>query len=268
VAQRRPHIKQTNHGLPAVICESIMADDARPEGPIMDADTFHALGLDMRADAVSPGNPNAAYDAAVAAKGERALELQQAVAQLETALYQLGPASMRPPSPDRVPRGHVVPFLRWAGSKCYPHAEYDWWMYVPAAQAASADCAVASLCVFMDGHQYLDPTGLVRAATVFDNLIFAGEIEPILGIFITPGRRLSRYGCIRHTTDIRCCCCCLPSPATDLTAAIHAAFVAIRVPRARAESRLPRRHSKLVWLRSGCATLLQMRRSAASSTIA
>ena len=34
--------------------------------------------------------------------------------------------------------------------------------------------------------------GLVRAAAVLDNLIAEGEIEPVIGIFITPGRRLSR----------------------------------------------------------------------------
>ena len=50
----------------------------------------------------------------------------------------------------------------------------------------------ASLCVFMDGQNYLDPTGHVRAATVMDNLIASKKIAPVIGVFITPGRRLSR----------------------------------------------------------------------------
>ena len=44
----------------------------------------------------------------------------------------------------------------------------------------------------MDGQNYLDPTGHVRASTVLDNMIAAEEIAPVIGVFITPGRRLSR----------------------------------------------------------------------------
>eukprot|EP01052_Picozoa_sp_SAG31_P018750 SAG31_NODE_1341_length_8708_cov_10.945174_11_plen_111_part_00 len=46
--------------------------------------------------------------------------------------------------------------------------------------------------VFMDGQQYLNPTGQVRAANVFDNLIHSGEIGPTVAVFLTPGRRLSK----------------------------------------------------------------------------
>ena len=125
----------------------------------MDAATFHALGLGVRADAVSTDNPNNAFDPAVAENSERSLGIQQAAVQMENSLYQLPPSAMRPDSPDLVPRGQITPFLRWAESKSFPLTERDWWMYVPSASSAAAATkqspATASLCVFMDGHQYL-----------------------------------------------------------------------------------------------------------------
>ena len=107
----------------------VIADDPRPEGPIMNFDTFHALGLDTRADAVSPVNPNDAFDPAVAAHSQHAAGIQAAAVQMEAALYQLGPWAQRPASPDRVPRGEITPFLRWSESSCFAGVEYDWWLY-------------------------------------------------------------------------------------------------------------------------------------------
>jgi hypothetical protein len=48
--------------------------DARPEGPIMDYKTFQELRLDLRADQQPTGNPNDAFDPAVAARSQQQLE--------------------------------------------------------------------------------------------------------------------------------------------------------------------------------------------------
>ena len=43
--------------------------------------------------------------------------------------------------------------------------------------------------VFQDGHAYVDLDGDFRVTTVFDNLIAAGEMPPVIGIFIDPGHK-------------------------------------------------------------------------------
>jgi enterochelin esterase-like enzyme len=45
----------------------------------------------------------------------------------------------------------------------------------------------------------LDPEGHVRATTVLDNLIAAGDLPPTLGLFVTPGLRIGHS----HVTDRR-----------------------------------------------------------------
>ena len=61
--------------------------DGRPEGPVMDFATFQELRLDLRADQYPPGNPNDAYDAAVARASERQLEADAAADMMDVALY-------------------------------------------------------------------------------------------------------------------------------------------------------------------------------------
>lgn len=41
--------------------------------------------------------------------------------------------------------------------------------------------------VFQDGGGYLDPHDDIRGATVLDNLIHAGAIPPMVGVFVDPG---------------------------------------------------------------------------------
>lgn len=41
--------------------------------------------------------------------------------------------------------------------------------------------------VFQDGWWYLDPAGQVRAGIVLDNLVQAGHIPPMIGVFVDPG---------------------------------------------------------------------------------
>lgn len=43
--------------------------------------------------------------------------------------------------------------------------------------------------VFQDGHAYVDETGWFRVPVVFDNLIHAGELPVMVGIFIDPGHK-------------------------------------------------------------------------------
>ena len=88
-----------------------------------------------------------------------------------------------------VPKGTVVK-RTWDSSSIYPETISDYWVYVPAQYD---DAEPACLMVFQDGQAYVHAEGLVRAPTVFDNLIHKGEMPVTIGIFINPGRRESTY---------------------------------------------------------------------------
>jgi len=92
----------------------------------------------------------------------------------------LGPDSLEKPG---VPKGTVSEFT-WKDSKIFPGTTRRYAVYQPAQYDASKPTAVM---VFQDGHSYLNANGDYRIPTVFDNLIQAGEIPPIIGIFIDPG---------------------------------------------------------------------------------
>ncbi len=84
---------------------------------------------------------------------------------------------------DGVPKGNLTAHL-WKDSKVFPGTIREYHVYTPAGYDASKPCAVM---VFQDGHAYLGPAGDFRSTVVFDNLIHAGEIPPLIGIFINPG---------------------------------------------------------------------------------
>jgi len=84
---------------------------------------------------------------------------------------------------DGVAKGTVTTHV-WKDSKVFPGTIREYHVYIPAQYDAAKPCAVM---VFQDGHAYLNPTGDTRATVVFDNLISAKEIPPIIGIFINPG---------------------------------------------------------------------------------
>lgn len=91
------------------------------------------------------------------------------------------------PGPDAqprvgVPRGTVSErgFSRARGA--YPGVGRVVRVYVPAREVAREP---ARLMVFQDGARYLGPEA--NAATVLDNLISAGEIPPMVGVFVEPG---------------------------------------------------------------------------------
>lgn len=96
--------------------------------------------------------------------------------------YKLGPDSM---PQDGVPQGPVTKHM-WKESVLYPGTETDYWVYVPKQYKNSQPAAVM---VFQDGEAYVHLEGLVRAPTVFDNLIHKGEMPVTIGIFINPSKK-------------------------------------------------------------------------------
>ena len=94
--------------------------------------------------------------------------------------YKLGPDSQRQ---DGVPRGTVTKH-EWK-SQVFPGTVREYYLYLPAQEhQVAGDYAVM---VFQDGHAYVKEDGEFRVPVVFDNLIHAGEIPPLVGIFINPG---------------------------------------------------------------------------------
>ena len=96
--------------------------------------------------------------------------------------YALGPDSM---PQEGVPTG-TVEKRTWNDSSIYPGTKHEYWVYVPAQYT---DAEPAAVMVFQDGQFYVEPDGLVRAPTVFDNLIHRGEMPVTIGIFINPGMK-------------------------------------------------------------------------------
>lgn len=82
-----------------------------------------------------------------------------------------------------VPAGTVTEHV-WKDSKVFPGTIRQYFVYAPANLDPSKPAAVM---VFQDGHTYLKPDGDFRATVVLDNLIAAGDIPPMIGIFINPG---------------------------------------------------------------------------------
>ena len=98
------------------------------------------------------------------------------------AEYTLGPDSL---PQEGVPSG-TVEERTWDASSIYPGTTHEYRVYVPAQYT---DAEPAAVMVFQDGEFYVDPEGLVRAPTVFDNLIHRGEVPVTIGIFINPGMK-------------------------------------------------------------------------------
>jgi enterochelin esterase family protein len=88
-----------------------------------------------------------------------------------------------------VPKGTVTKHT-FESSGIYPGTTTEYSVYVPAQYKESEPACVM---VFQDGAGYVDPKGVVRAPTVFDNLIHKGEIPVTIGIFINPGKKERPY---------------------------------------------------------------------------
>lgn len=83
-----------------------------------------------------------------------------------------------------VATGQVVRFKHWDQSAVFAGTRRDIWVY----QSGGPDTAEPlNLMVFNDGPGYLARSGPVRATTVLDNLVHAGELGPTLAVFVNPG---------------------------------------------------------------------------------
>ncbi|MEJ7831442.1 MAG: alpha/beta hydrolase-fold protein [Nocardioides sp.] len=69
-------------------------------------------------------------------------------------------------------------------ARAYPGTTRSVWVHVPVS--AQADEKLRCM-VFQDGGGYLDPDDDIRGGIVLDNLIAAGAIPPMVGIFVDPG---------------------------------------------------------------------------------
>ena len=87
-----------------------------------------------------------------------------------------------------VPEGKVVEMPVWK-STVFPNTERQWWIYVPAQYKNDRS---AGLMIFQDGHDYQNRKGAWGVPTVLDNLIAAGDIPPIVAVFINPGHDPAR----------------------------------------------------------------------------
>ena len=84
---------------------------------------------------------------------------------------------------DGVPVGALTQHS-FTNSTVFPGTERDYWVYIPAQLDRAKP---APLMVFQDGRAYVNEKSGTRAHVVMDNLIHAGEIPPMLGVFVNPG---------------------------------------------------------------------------------
>lgn len=93
--------------------------------------------------------------------------------------------------PDSAPRDGVEPGtveqLSIDASEHFPGTSRTVWVHRPAGHSPTQESAVM---LFNDGWWYLDPAGDVRGGTVLDNLAAAGDLPPMIGVFVDPGVRL------------------------------------------------------------------------------
>lgn len=94
--------------------------------------------------------------------------------------YEYGPDSFRH---DAGAAGETT-LLQIDDIVTYPGTRRRVWVHVPPGVDPSVPSAVT---VFNDGWWYLDPQGDVRGGIVLDNLVRAGAIPPMIGVFVDPG---------------------------------------------------------------------------------
>jgi enterochelin esterase-like enzyme len=82
-----------------------------------------------------------------------------------------------------VPAGSITAF-EWNDSTVYPGTSRKFWVYVPAQYVPTEP---ASLMVYQDGYDYLDPDEDLRGTIVMDNLIHRGDLPVTIGVFVDPG---------------------------------------------------------------------------------
>jgi enterochelin esterase-like enzyme len=105
------------------------------------------------------------------------LFVQNCVCAQPAEAYPIDSASVEHPG---VPRGEVLKFV-FDQSKIFPGTWREYWVYVPAQYKPDKPACVY---VNQDGIQW-------KAPTVFDNLIYKGEMPVTIGVFITPWKSCS-----------------------------------------------------------------------------
>ncbi len=101
--------------------------------------------------------------------------------------------------PDSAARAGVAPGqlveLRIDDPPSYPRTRRRVWLHVPAGLPQGRPLAAT---LMLDGALYLDPAGPFRAGTVLDNLVAAGALPPMVGIFVDPGVVPAAGGAAEH----------------------------------------------------------------------
>jgi enterochelin esterase-like enzyme len=86
--------------------------------------------------------------------------------------------------PEAAGAGRDLIWKRHAGKGAYPGVSREYAVYTPADVDASKP---AALLVFQDGRSYTDAA--FRAPVMLDALIAAGDIPPLVAVFVQPGDR-------------------------------------------------------------------------------
>jgi enterochelin esterase-like enzyme len=84
-----------------------------------------------------------------------------------------------------IPQGRLQRF-DWTESKVFPKTARQVTVYTPANLRSGQLCG---LMVWQDGTRHADRNGALRVPIVFDHLIHSGDMPPVIGVFIDPGRR-------------------------------------------------------------------------------
>jgi len=141
----------------------------------LDIETYQRLGLhrnfnDVNPDGVVNNRANAEIAKALAVPGD--------------GHYHPCPEAMKR---EGVAEGEVRSIRGYDASTVFPGTRRDIWVYTPSGLDQLDN--PPGLLVLNDGAYYLDRNGPVRATRVLDNLVAAGELDPLVAVFVMPGAR-------------------------------------------------------------------------------
>ena len=141
----------------------------------MDIETYQRLGLHLNFNEVNP-------DGVVNNRANA--EIAKALAVPGDGHYHPCPEAMKR---EGVAEGEVRSIRGYDASTVFPGTRRDIWVYTPSGLDQLDN--PPGLLVFNDGAYYLDRNGPVRATRVLDNLVAAGELDPLVAVFVMPGAR-------------------------------------------------------------------------------
>jgi enterochelin esterase family protein len=155
----------------------------------MDTKTYEAFGLhktflETQGSAEINGRSNA--------------EIMQALDTPGDVAYHPCPEAF--PAAD-VPRAKVTKLRDWTSSRIYPETQRDIWISVPRQFDPAG--RPPGIAFFNDGGGYLARNGAIRAVAVLDSLFHKEEINPMIGVFVMPGRPLDAGADARDTAAAR-----------------------------------------------------------------